>query len=94
MDGEAETITGVLGSESIEGGCPYLQAPDNTRYEVIYPHGWKASAAPLELRNPDGEVAATGGDTVTVRGQLATGLASICQIGPIFRATEVVTIDR
>ena len=88
------TVTGTLGADSIEGGCAYLQTNATTRYEVIYPKGWQVTAAPLELRNPDGKVVATGGDTITVRGQPAVDMASTCQIGPIFKATEVVTIDR
>ena len=87
-------VTGELGADSVEGGCPYLEAADRVRYEVIYPDGWRVTAAPLELRNPEGEVVATGGDTVTVRGSHAGDMASICMIGPIFEASEVVSIDR
>jgi hypothetical protein len=32
---------------------------------------------------------ASAGDIVTVRGREATDMVSICQIGPIFEATEV-----
>jgi len=67
-------ITGVLGADSIEGGCGYLLAADGTRYQ----------------RDPDGTVVATGGDEVTVSGKIATDMASICQIGPIFRADSVL----
>lgn len=91
--GGTMTLTGVLNADAVEGGCAYLQAADGTKYEVIYP-GWRVSAAPPELRAPSGEVVATGGDTVTVRGDIATDMASICQVGPIFRATEVVSITR
>jgi hypothetical protein len=79
----------VLGSDAIEGGCAYLQAPDGGKYEVIYPDGWELRLAPLELVAPDGTVVARAGDEVTVRGAEAD-MASICQIGPIIRATEVV----
>lgn len=91
--GGADEITGVLGADSVEGGCAYLQAEDRTRYEVIYPDGWKIQATPLQLTNPEGEVVATGGETITVRGSEAGDMASICQIGPIFRAGEVVSIE-
>lgn len=84
-----EALTGVLGADAIEGGCGYLQTPDGTRHEIIYPDGWQLRLSPLELRAPDGEVVATGGDEVTVHGSPATDMASICQIGPIFRAVEV-----
>lgn len=81
--------TGMLGSDSIEGGCAYLQAPDGRKYEVIYPDGWELRKTPLELVAPDGTVVARAGDEVTVRGAQAD-MASICQIGPIIQATEVV----
>lgn len=84
-----EPLTGVLGADSIEGGCGYLQADDGTRYEVIYPDGWELTLSPLELRAPDGTVRARGGDQVTVIGEVAGDMASICQIGPIFRAEAV-----
>ena len=87
--GEQQELTGVLGADSIEGGCGYLETQDGTRYEVIYPDGWQLQLTPLQLTSPAGEVVARGGDEVTVRGAEATNMASICQIGPIFRATEV-----
>lgn len=86
---EGDRLTGSLGADTIEGGCGYLQAGDGTRYEVLYPDGWELTLSPLELRDPDGDVVARGGDTVTVVGEEATDMASICQIGPIFRATGV-----
>lgn len=84
-----DSVTGVLGADAVEGGCAYLASPDGTRYEVIYPDGWRVQLSPLQLLDPDGAVVATGGEEVTVRGSLAGDMASICQIGPIFRATEV-----
>jgi hypothetical protein len=86
-----DELTGVLGADSIEGGCGYLQTDDGTRYQVIYPEGWDLELSPLQLTSPAGDVVARGGDEVTVRGSVATDMASICQIGPIFQATEVVT---
>ncbi len=87
--GPAGTYTGMLGSDAIEGGCAYLQAPDGRKYEVLYPDGWTLRKAPLELAAPDGQVVARAGEEVTVRGTEAD-MASICQIGPIIQATEVV----
>ena len=84
-------LRGTLGFDDIEGGCAYLRAADGTRYEVIYPDGWELRRGPVELVSPDGDVVASSGDEVTVRGREATDMASICQIGPIFRATEVIT---
>ena len=88
-----DTITGTLGADTAERGCTYLQPADGTRYEVRYPEGWALQAAPLRLTNPDGEVVATGGETITVRGRLAREMRSICQLGPIFEAVEVVSVD-
>jgi hypothetical protein len=87
---DGEELSGALGADSIEGGCAYLQASDGTRYQVLYPEGWELTLSPLELISPDGAVIARGGDEVTVRGAEAGDMASICQIGPIFRATQVV----
>lgn len=89
-EGGGDELVGVLGADAVEGGCGYLQAPDGTRYEVVYPEGWDLQLSPLQLTAPDGEVVARGGDEVTVLGAEATDMASTCQIGPIFRATEVV----
>ncbi|MGH2386083.1 MAG: hypothetical protein ACRDGB_13690 [Candidatus Limnocylindria bacterium] len=89
--GGEDVLTGLLGADAIEGGCAYLQTADRTRYEVIYPDGWELRMSPLELISPQGEVVATGGDSVSVRGSEAGDMASICQIGPIFRAAEVLT---
>ena len=88
---DGDELTGVLGADSIEGGCGYLQTDDGTRYQVIYPAGWDLALSPLELTSPEGEVVARGGDEITVRGDVSTDMASICQIGPIFQATAVVT---
>jgi len=87
---EGDTLTGVLGADAVEGGCAYLRLADGSRYEVIYPDGWTVTMSPLALTDPDANVVARGGEEVTVRGSQATDMASICQIGPIFRASEVV----
>ena len=86
-----EELTGVLGADAIEGGCGYLRTDDGTRYQVIYPSGWDLTLSPLQLTSPSGDVVARGADEVTVRGSVSTDMASICQIGPLFQATEVVT---
>jgi hypothetical protein len=88
--GDGTTISGLLGADAIEGGCGYLQAPNGTRYQVIYPDGWDLQLNPLQLTSPEGEIVARGGDEVTVRGDETSEMASICQIGPMFRAIEVV----
>lgn len=83
------TLTGQLGFDDIEGGCAYLGTADGTRHQVIYPAGWELQRSPLQLISPEGETVARLGDTITVRGMPAEGMASTCQIGPIFRASEV-----
>src|ERR671914_332015 len=70
--GSSEQLSGALGADTVEGGCAYLEAPDGTRYEVIYPPGWRVSASPLSLTSPTGDVVATGGETITVRGRTTT----------------------
>jgi len=86
----ADTFTGVLSFDSIEGGCAYLQTAVGRKLEVIYPDGWTLQKSPLALLAPDGSVHSRAGDTVTVKGSEATDMASICMIGPIIQATEVL----
>jgi hypothetical protein len=83
------TITGRLGFDSIEGGCPYLETDDGTRYQVLWPDGWRLDGGG-SLVSATGETVAGPGDELTVRGRVADDMASICQIGPIFRASEVI----
>lgn len=84
----ATTVTGVLGFDDIEGGCSFLATDSGVRYEVLYPEGWTLDRRQAELRGP-GACVARAGDAVTVRGTVATDRSSICQVGPIFVATEV-----
>jgi len=86
--GPSATVTGRLGFDDIEGGCSFLETDEGTRYEVAYPDGWVIDRQRAELRGPDG-LMASAGETVTVRGAIATDRSSICQIGPIFVATDV-----
>jgi hypothetical protein len=82
-------LTGTLGFDDVEGGCWYLETGDGTRYQVIWPDGWSLDAGSTGLVGPGGQGVPVGG-TVTIRGSVATGMSSTCQIGPIFRATEVL----
>ena len=84
----ALTVTGMLTFDDIEGGCSFLATDNGTRYEVIYPDGWILDRKRADLRGPNGEWARAG-EAVTVRGTVATDRSSICQVGPIFVATEV-----
>lgn len=84
-----EEISGVLrGDAQLEGGCAWLET-DAGNVEVFYPPGYEIAFDPVRLVGPDGEVVATEGEQVTVRGQAATDMASICQVGTLFQATEV-----
>ena len=85
-------LTGRLGVTEVEGGCPYLETPDGTQYEVIYPAGWAADSGSGALQAPNGAVVPAG-QSITVRGLLMTDMVSTCQIGPIFHASEVVVPD-
>ena len=87
--GTEDTYTGVLRSDAIEGGCAYLQTAGGDKYEVIPPDGWQLQKAPAAVVSPDGQVVARAGDVITVRGH-ETDMMSICQIGPIIQATEIV----
>lgn len=90
VPGGSTRYSGILSFDAIEGGCVYLQAADGRRLEVIYPEGWTIVKAPLALIRPDGSVHARSGDAVSVLGTEASDMASICQIGPIIRANEVI----
>ena len=75
-------LTGIVGSDTVEGSCVYLETSDGTPYELLYAPG--AGLLPPAI-----------GSTVTLEGELMPDMASICQIGPIFMVTEVVaTSDR
>ena len=86
----AGTYVGVLGADTIEGGCTYIQTADGRRYEIVPPDGWELRAGAAEFVAPDGTVVARAGDTVTVRGHEAD-MVSICQIGPIIQAVDIVS---
>jgi hypothetical protein len=81
-------VTGTLTFEDIEGGCAFLRAEDGRSYEVIYPDGWSLDRSSGTLIGPHGE-SALAGQTIRVRGAVAPDMSSICQVGPIFVATEV-----
>lgn len=86
-----ELREGTLGGDaSLEGGCAWLDTSDG-RLEVLYPEGYEVRFEPLRLLGPDGETIAEEGDTVRVRGRVAEDRMSICQVGTIFQASEVVS---
>ena len=84
----SDTISGILAFDDIGGGCAFVEAADGTRDEVVYPEGWMLDMPKRELRTDDGQVVRAGG-SLTIRGSIANDRSSICQIGPIFIATDV-----
>jgi hypothetical protein len=88
--GVAADYSGVLSMDSVEGGCPFLDAPDGKKLQVIYPDGWQLDKSPLQLLAPDGSIHAKAGDVVAIKGSEANDMATTCQIGPVIRATEVL----
>jgi hypothetical protein len=84
-----EELVGTLGFDDIEGGCPFVEAGDGTRYQVKYPDGYSIDPSSGDLIGPDGSVMAPLGAELTLRGVVRGDLGSTCQIGPIFEAFEV-----
>lgn len=83
-------LEGTLGGDAqLEGGCAWLDAADG-RYEVAYPEGYEIAFEPLRLLGPDGDTVAAEGDTVRVDGQVGEDMMSLCQVGTIFQATDVL----
>lgn len=89
----ADLVGTFGGDERLEGGCAWINGDDGERYEVVYPEGWSVEFDPVRLIDPAGEVRAEEGDRIGVNGEVAADAVSICQIGPIFQATDVVTDD-
>lgn len=86
-------LTGTLGGDaSLEGGCAWV-AVDGQRYEVLWPEGYEIAFDPLRLLDPSGSQVAAEGDQVTVAGAPAEGMASTCQVGPLFRADQMRPSD-
>jgi len=84
-------LTGSLGFGAVEGGCGFLETAEGKRYEVIYPAGWRLDRTSGHLLGPDGQDVSPG-TVVSVRGSIATDIASICQVGPMFIAIEVISV--
>lgn len=80
---------GVLaGDPGLEGGCVWLDTGQE-RLEIIWPEGYRATADPIELRDPTGAVIATEGNRIRVRGDVAADLVSTCQVGETWNAEDV-----
>ena len=85
---EGETLTGTLGGDAqLEGGCAWVE-DGGTRWEVLYPQGYRVTYDPVTLHGPDGPIAQEGA-TVTVAGAPQDDMVTICQVGPVWQATGV-----
>ena len=83
-----KSISGTFGgSAQLEGGCAWVE-DGGTRWEVQWPDGYSVSFEPLTLKGPDGPVAEEGA-ILTVTGRPQLDAVTICQVGPLWRATEV-----
>ena len=83
-----DTLTGTLGGDAqLEGGCAWIDDGE-TRWEVTYPQGYRVTFDPLTLEGPDGTVAEEGA-TLTLPGAPQNDVVTICQVGPVWQATDV-----
>ena len=81
-------LTGTLGGDAqLEGGCAWIDDGES-RWEVTYPEGYRVTFDPLTLEGPEGTIAEEGA-TVTVTGAPQTDVVTICQVGPVWQATDV-----
>lgn len=87
---KGEPLSGRLGFTEIEGGCSYVETADGTRYQVLYPQDFAIDPSNGDLTGPDGAVVVPLGGELQLRGAVDPEMVSICQIGPIFRASEVI----
>ncbi len=86
---EATALEGTLGGDPLlEGGCVWLDTEEG-RYEIAWPQGYEASADPIEVRDPDGEVVARDGDELRITGEVDPEAFTICQVGPLWEADRV-----
>lgn len=85
---DGDTLTGRLGGDAqLEGGCAWVD-DGRTRWEVQYPEGYEITFDPVTLVGPDGQTAQEG-DEITLTGEEVTDVMTICQVGPVWRATSV-----
>jgi hypothetical protein len=82
-------ITGVLRITDVEGGAVYLETADGKRYEPRWPAGWRVDLATGALAGPDGQA----GNRITVRGEVASDLASLRQVGAILVVSEILALE-
>lgn len=90
--GAGDELRGTLGGDpSLEGGCVWVEAEDGQRYELAPAEGAPFTVDPARTTvvDPSGAVIAQAGDAIVVEGELGAELASFCQVGPIWSATDV-----
>ena len=89
--GTPAQVTGVLGYDAIEGGCLYVETGTGTRFELLLPTAWRMDPATERIGGPGG-VRVSAGDRVTVTGAVTDAIATVCQVGPVFRVTGIVPV--
>jgi hypothetical protein len=92
FDDDPAEVTGVLRGDRTQGiDCIWLTDPQGNRWEIIWPAGYRQEVvegvATLSL---DDQVVAVAGDNITVRGARSSEFGSVCMIGIVYEAAEVI----
>ena len=92
FDDDPGEITGILRGDQAQGiDCIWLTDPHGNRWEIIWPVGYRQEVvegvATLSL---EGQVVAVAGDPITVRGTRSRDFGSVCMIGIVYEASEVL----
>jgi len=92
--------SGVLGGRELGNiGCFWVDVQGGAREALVWPHGFAASADPLAILGPDGQLLAAIGDTVDVGGGAPAAGASItraedpCSVGRLFLVSVVASVN-
>lgn len=92
-DPDGQTVTGTLGGDAqLEGGCVWIETADGN-IEPLLPDGYSTTTDPVALIGPGGNVIAEEGDRVTLTGAPAFDVMTICQVGAVWRVSEIKTGD-
>lgn len=88
---QGQILEGTLGGDpQLEGGCSWLDTEDG-RFEVLYPEGYDIAFEPVRLLDPEGDTVAEEGDEVRLRGRVSGDIVTVCQVGTVFEADEVLS---
>jgi hypothetical protein len=93
--GDADLVGTLGGDPTLEGGCAWLTDDAGQQWEVLWPAGYAIQFRgehTLLVRDGQDSVAMTG-DRIGVDGAEATGMASICQVGRLFEASDLVFVE-